>query len=122
MSLGSIVFTTLLGALMFTGGSLSAQDADKPYYIQSDPLVVAKVKGTNQFLAYSKTVGKWNAFTFPEGVTAVPVVAAGVCAFQLEGEVITEIVAVDLQGNWCISRLPAASQKCMPIISDELTV
>lgn len=76
-----------------------AQDEDKSYHIQSDTLVVAKVKGTNEFLAYSKTVGKWNTFTFPQGVSAVPVVGSGVCAFQLEGEAITEVVAVDLKGN-----------------------
>ena len=48
------------------GDSLAAQVTDRPIYVQSETLVVAKVKDTNQFLAYSKTVGKWNALTFPE--------------------------------------------------------
>ncbi len=99
-----------------------AQDADKSYYIQSDMLVVVKVKGANEFLAYSKTVGKWNSFTFPKAVMAVPVVGNGICAFQLEGEAITEVVAVDLKGNWCTSKLPAAAKKCVPIIADDVVV
>ena len=79
---------------------------------------MANVKGTNEFLAYSKKVGKWNSFTFPKGVTAIPVVGNGVCAFQLEGEAITELVAVDLKGNWCISKLSAAAKKCVPYVDD----
>jgi len=122
MSIRSIVFATTLTCLSLAGGSILAQDADKSYYIQSDTLVVAKVKGTNEFLAYSKTVGKWNSFTFPKGVTAVPVVGNGVCAFQLEGEAITEVVAVDLKGNWCSSKLPAAAKKCVPIIAEDVAV
>lgn len=122
MSVRSILVTTLLAALMCTRGSAFAQDTDKSYYIQTDNLVVAKVKSTNQFLAYSKTVGKWSPFTFPKGVTAVPVGTNGVCAFSLEGEAITEIVAVDHKGNWCTSKLPAASQTCVPIISRESEV
>ena len=122
MSIRSIMFTTLLAGLTITGGSLFAQDTDKSYYIHNDTLVVAKVKGTNQFLAYSKTVGKWNIFTFPDGVTAVPVLGNGPCVFQLEGEAITEIVAVDNKGNWCKSKLPAATQKCVPIVAGKVAV
>ncbi len=105
-----------------SGGSLYAQDTEKAYYVQTDTLVVAKVNGTNQFLAYSKMVGKWRPFTFPEGVTAVPVVGKDVCAFQLQGEAITEILAVDIRGNWCKSKLPAATQNCTPIVDDDLAV
>jgi len=122
MSVRSIMFTTLLAGLTFTGGSLFVQDTDKSYYIQNDTLVVAKVKGTNQFLAYSKTVGKWNTLTFPDGVTAVPILGNRTCAFQLDGKAINEIVAVDNKGNWCTSKLPAATQKCVPIISDNVAV
>ena len=122
MSVRSVMFTTLLAGLATTGGSLLAQDTDKSYYIHNDTLVVAKVKGTNQFLAYSKTVGKWNTFTFPDGVTVVPVLGNGPCVFQLEGEVITEIVAVDNKGNWCKSKLPAATQKCVPLIAGKVAV
>lgn len=122
MSKPSIVVAATLMSLLLAGGSTFAQDTDKSYHIQSDTLIVAKVKGTNEFLAYSKTVGKWTSFTFPKGVEAVPVVGNGVCAFQLEGEAITEVVAVDLKGNWCSSKLPAAAKKCVPIIADDVAV
>jgi hypothetical protein len=122
MSIRSILFTTMLAYLTLIGGSLLAQDTAKPYYLQSDTLVISRVSGSNEFLAYSKKTGKWNAFTFPEGITAVPVLGNGVCAFQLEGKSITEIVAVDLKGNWCSSKLPAAAQKCVPLIADDVAV
>ena len=122
MFIRCILFATTLMCLSLAGRSMFAQDPDKSYHIQSDTLVVAKVKGTNEFLAYSKKVGKWNTFTFPKGVTATPVVGNGVCAFQLEGEAITELVAVDLKGNWCTSKLPAPAKKCVPIIADEVAV
>ena len=122
MFVRSIMFTTLLAGLTITGGSLFAQDTGKSYYIHNETLVVAKVKGTNQFLAYSKMVGKWNTFTFPDGVTAVPVLGGGPCVFQLEGEAITEIVAVDNKGNWCKSKLPASTQKCVPLVNNNVAV
>jgi hypothetical protein len=122
MSIRSIVFTTTLTCLSLAGGSLLAQDTAKSYHIQNDTLVVAKVNGSNEFLAYSKKTGKWNAFTFPEGITAVPVLGNGVCTFQLEGQAITEIVAVDLKGNWCSSKLLAATQKCVPLVADDVAV
>lgn len=46
----------------------------------------------------------------------------GVCLFQLEGEAITELVAVDLKGNWCISKLLAAAKNCVAIVEDEVAV
>ena len=122
MSVRSVIYTTTLTCLTLAGGSLTAQEADRPTYVQSDTLVVAKVKDTNQFLAYSKTVGEWKAFTFPEGIRAVPVVEHGVCAFSLEGEAITGLVAIDLKGNWCGLRLPAPARKCMPVIATDVAV
>jgi hypothetical protein len=122
MSIRSIVCVTTLTCLSLVAGSLVAQDAGKSYYIRSFTLVVARVKGTNEFLAYSKTVGKWNSFTFPEGVTAVSVLGTGVCMFQLEGEAITEVVAVDLKSNWCTSKLSGAAKKSVPIISEDVAV
>ena len=122
MLIRSILFATALMFLSLVGASTFAQDADKSYHIQSDTLVVVKVKETNEYLAYSKRVGKWNAFTFPKGVTATPVIGGDVCAFKLEGEAIAELVAVDLNGNWCTAKLPAPAQKCSPIIADEVAV
>jgi len=125
MFLRSVMYMTMLTCLTLTGGaggSLVAHAADRPVYIQSETLVVVQVKDTNRFLAYSKAVGKWNAFTFPEAVRAVPVMSGGVCAFLLEGEAVTELVAVDLKGNWRKSKLPAAARKCVPIVTDDVAV
>ena len=46
MSTRSFVFATTLTCLSLAEGSILAQDADKSYHIQSDTLVVTKVKGT----------------------------------------------------------------------------
>lgn len=122
MSFRIVLFATSLMCLSLTGVSIFAQDAEKSYHIQSDTLVVVKVHGANEYLAYSKNVGKWSSFAFPEGIKAVPVVGNGVCAFHLKGEAITELVAVDLKGNWCSSKLPAATKNCFPIIANDIAV
>lgn len=113
-----------LAVLPFNSGLLFAQDAAKyvVYYLQSDSVVVADVTNSNEFLAYGKTVGKWNRFTFPQGVRAIPVVDDGVFAFSIEGEKIAEIVAVDLQGNWHKLTLPVPAKKCVPRVSEKLAV
>ena len=122
MSIRSILFATMLTCLSLAKGSILAQDSDTTYYVQGDNLVVAKVKGTNEFLAYSTKVGKWNSFTFPKGVEATAVVQTGFAAFGLEGEEITDVVAVDAKGNWCTSKLSAAAKKCIPILTEHVAV
>src|SRR5687768_5204746 len=99
------------------GSGLLAQDPGKTVYLQSDQLVVAQVKDSNAYLAYGKKAGKWNRFDFPQGVNAVPVLSGGVCAFELTGDAVRELVAVDLKGSWRTIKLAAAAQKCVPIVS-----
>ena len=124
MDLRRIAIAAILMALpsaAWTNGLL-AQEASKLIYIQSDSLIIAQRKDSNVFLAYSKKSGKWNRFEFPAGVTAVPVVSGGVCAFQTEGDAIHELVAVDSKGNWQTSKLAAPARQCVPIVSELLAV
>jgi hypothetical protein len=116
------MYASTLGYLTVAGGLLAGQETDKPFYVMNHTLVVAKVTETTRFLAYSRTVGEWNEFTFPEGVSTVPVVEGNICAFLLEGEAITELVAIDVKGNWCRSKLPATARKCVPIVQDNVAV
>lgn len=115
----------LMGAAMalplFASGATPSQESPRPYVFLTTALFVAKVDGANEFRAYSKTVGKWNSFTFPDDVTAVPVAngAGGCCAFQVEGAAVTELVAIDLQGKWCNTRIPATAMKCDPLVTDK---
>lgn len=117
--IASLVIVLSLAA---EGAGQFGQDANRPVYIQSEQLVIAQVRDTNTFLAYSKKVGKWNRFEFPAGVTAIPVVSGAVCAFQLAGDAIKQIVAVDLKGNWQTMDLAEATREAVPIVSDQLAV
>lgn len=117
-----VVLATTVTLLAFTGGSLSAQQSQEGYTLQSDSLVLARVEGSNTFLAHSTRAGKWNSYSFPEGVSATPVVSHGACAFDLQGDAITEVVAVDQDGNWCSSRLPAVVKKCSAAVGDGVAV
>ena len=121
------LIAAVLAGLTVVSGSLLAQDASEHvahhqthssgswHYLRSDSLIVARVKDSNEFLAYGKSGGNWNAFTFPQGVKATPVIGNHVCAFNIEGEQVTEIVAVDILGNWRKSKLPAPAKKCLVI-------
>lgn len=113
-------FLSALTSLILANGESVGEDVAEPPFIQTDSLVIARVKDTNSFLAYSESVGKWNTFTFPEGVNSKPVYGKGVCAFYAEGENITELVAVDLQGNWCTLTLTVPVKKCTPFMSDKV--
>ncbi|MCH7727798.1 MAG: hypothetical protein IH991_15155 [Planctomycetes bacterium] len=119
MIVRSIQVSAFLSVLLFTGQAAIAQDEEKPFFIQSEQLIIAKVTDTNDFLAYGKELGKWTKHSFPDGVTAVPVVGNDVCAFSLKGDK----VAVDRAGNWRPFKLPmATATHCVPIISDTLAV
>ena len=101
---------------------LYGQDFGKTNYIQSDQLVVAQVRDSNAYLAYGKKAGKWNRFEFPQGVSAVPVLSGSVGAFELTGDAVAELVAVDLKGSWRTIKLVESTQKCVPIISEQVVV
>jgi hypothetical protein len=118
-----VLAATLAGFSLSIGGSgLIAQDPGKTVYLQNDQLVVARVKDSNAYLAYGKKAGKWNRFEFPQGVLAVPVLSGGVCAFELTGDAVRELVAVDLKGSWKTIKLFDAAQKCEPIVSEQVAV
>jgi hypothetical protein len=124
MQRNHIVIASLAILLSFAAGSanLFGQDATRPVFVQSDQLIVAQVRDSNAFLAYSKKVGKWNRFEFPAAVAAVPVVSGGVIAFQLNGNGIKELVAVDSKGTWQTSPLAKETTEAIPIVSDQLAV
>jgi hypothetical protein len=117
------IATTLIGLYLSLGdGGLRGQDLGKTVYVQSDQLVVAQVRASTAWLAYGKKAGKWNRFDFPEGVAATPVLSSGVCAFELAGDAVRELVAVDLKGNWKTIKLIDAAQKCVPIVAEQVAV
>ena len=123
MIVRSIPVSALFGALFVASQAAIAQDGEQPLFIQSEHLIVAKVTDSNEFLAYGKVTGKWTKHSFPDGVTAVPVMADDVCAFSLKGDKVAEIVAVDRAGNWRPFKLPmATATHCVPIVTDTLAV
>ena len=117
------IATILIGVtLSLAGSGLRAQALGDTIYLQSEQLVVAQVKDTRAYLAYGKKAGKWNRFEFPEGVVATPVLSGSVCAFELTGDAVRELVAVDVKGNWKTVKLIDAAQKCVPIVSDQVAL
>lgn len=118
-----VLVATLAGmSLSMAGSGLRGQDFGTTVYLQSDQLVVAQIKDSTAYLAYGKKAGKWNRFEFPRGVTVVPVLSGSVCAFELTGDAVGELVAVDLKGSWKTIKLVEATQKCVPIISEQVAV
>ena len=89
-------------------------------YIEGGNIVVAPVDGANSFQVYSKEVGEWSKVSFPKGVAAIPVIGSDVCTFKLEGEEITELVAIDSKGKAVKQELPKAATLCNPIVSGKL--
>ena len=120
MILRNVLNTAIVACVVLSGATSFSQETTNSNVIQTNALIVVKVTDSNEYLAYSKTVGKWNRFVFPDGVTAKPVFGKGVCAFYVEGESIEQIVAVDLQGNWCPKELTAPQKKCIPFMSDKV--
>ncbi|MEQ8790312.1 MAG: hypothetical protein RIC55_28715 [Pirellulaceae bacterium] len=121
MNIQTSTFGALLTFFLSIGGS--AQEAGGPHYLQGEHLIVTQVKDANEFLAYSKVSGKWARHTFPDDVVATPVMGDRVCAFQLEGEKITELVVVDRQGEWrTVKLLMSTGSTCVPVVSSALAV
>jgi hypothetical protein len=99
-----------------------AQNPKHAGMIQSGDLIVTPVFGSDDFLAYSKRTGQWRKHTFPKGVTVVPVAAGSVVAFSSEGREVSELIAVDRDGNWRTFNLPRPAANCVPIVSQRLAV
>jgi len=107
----------------WTGPRASREDLVNRRFVEGGDLIVARVSGSTDFLAYSKNTGKWRKHTFAETLTAIPVVGKTVAAFSIGGREVMELVAVDRDGNWHPLPLkkPAAT-RCSPVISDHLAV
>lgn len=101
--------------------ALVAQDAKSPHYIRAGHLIVARVEASNTFSAYSTKSGKWASHTFPDGIEATPVASNHCVAFQLSGESLTELVAVDENGTWRVHKLTnPAKGGCLPYLGQSL--
>lgn len=87
-----------------------------PMGIPTGDVILVKGPEPNEYLAWSPADGRWRSHTFPKGVTATFVIGGSGCVFHLEGDAITELVAVDRRGRWCFCKLPAAAKQCIPIV------
>ena len=87
-----------------------------------EALVVARMGDSNQFAAYSKLTGEWTVHEFENGVTAIPLLGNNLAVFQLRGERINELVAVDSNGKWQRQKLPESTQECVPVVSSNISV
>ena len=94
--------------------------ANEPNWVGNDTLVVVQIAGSNSFAAYSKHSGKWSTHSFPDGVVAIPVISGNCAAFQLTGEGISEVVAIDRNGEWRTRRLIQAANQCVPIVGNDV--
>lgn len=84
--------------------------------IPTGDVILVKGPEPNEYLAWSPADGRWRSHTFPKGVTATFVIGGSGCVFHLEGDAITELVAVDRRGRWCFCKLPAAAKQCIPTV------
>lgn len=87
-----------------------------PMGIPTGDVILVKGPEPNEYLAWSPADGRWRSHTFPKGVTAIIVIGWSGCVFHLEGDAITELVAIDRRGRWCFCKLPAAAKQCIPIV------
>lgn len=83
-------------------------------------LLVVPVEKDNAFAAYSKHTGKWSTHTFPKGIVVVPVVSGNCAVFMLVGENISEVAAVDRNGEWRTCRLNQKTNRCDPVIGSDV--
>jgi len=94
---------------------------DGPSHLKNETLVVARIGDSNTFAAYSKYSGKWLTHTFAEGLTVFPVMVESLVAFQVEGDTVTELVAVDRNGKWRTHQLPdTGSRTCTPFVGSDV--
>ena len=96
-------------------------DDNGPSHLNNETLVVARIGNSNTFAAYSKHSGKWLTHTFAEGITAIPVMGESLVAFQVTGDKVTELVAIDRDGIWRTQKLPkTGSRTCTPIVGSDV--
>jgi hypothetical protein len=111
------LFVTVLVGLLCVPNSASfgqdvgAANATRTTSLDAGTFVLVAVKGSNQFLSYGTDDGQWDRHEFAAGVSSKPYIdRAGVmglsgpiratAGFQLDGESITELVAVDSKGRF----------------------
>ncbi len=85
------------------------------HMVMGGDVILVKGPEPNEYLAWSPADGRWRSHTFPKGVTATFVIGGGI-VFLLEGDAITELVAIDRRGRWCFCKLPAAAKRCIPVV------
>lgn len=117
---------TLLAFVSFSFATICSfpvnADDGRPDYVENGTLVVARIGDSNQFAAYSKFTGDWTIHAFSSDVTVVPVLGNDLAIFKLEGDRITELVAVDSHGRWQRQKLRESTQKCIPLVASSIGV
>ena len=109
------VLLTLVG-IVISMPKVAAEEK-LPQWVGTDSLVVAYVKGSNRFAAYSKLSGNWTTHSFSDDVKPIPIVSRNLVAFRLDGKSVKELVAVDERGEWQVHKLPAPiSTPCIPVV------
>ncbi|KAA1257533.1 hypothetical protein LF1_00200 [Rubripirellula obstinata] len=96
-------------------------DDGQPSHLRNETLIVARIGDSNAFTAYSKHSGKWSTHAFAEGATVFPVMGKTLAAFQVAGDSVAELVAIDKNGVWRTQKLPTAgSRTCTPVIGSDV--
>ena len=121
LAVASITYVALSAAssIASAGGNFGGID-QQPYValFGGGDLIVARVKGTNTFTAYSKHSGVWRSHTFAKNLSVVPISGSdGCCGFRCAGGNIDELVAVDREGNWRRHKLATTTKECNPVVS-----
>jgi hypothetical protein len=87
-------------------------------------LVVARIAEPNAFAAYSKLSGEWTTFAFPKDAKVTPLTADSLIAFVVENAELTQLVAVDQNGQWRTRQLDKptgpADSPVNPIVGREV--
>lgn len=116
----AVLSLTALASAMLHPQPVSADDSG-PSHLKNETLVVARIGESNSFAAYSKHSGTWSIHKFADGLTAIPVLGQTLIAFQVSGDAVAELVAVDKNGEWRTHKLPKiGARTCTPIIASDV--
>ena len=118
-NLATLGFVLLASAMLHPHAGFA--DDNGPSHLKNETLVVARIGDSNSFAAYSKHSGKWSIHKFADGLTVVPVLAQTLVAFQVSGDSVAELVAVDKNGEWRTHKLPSVgSRTCTPFVASHV--
>lgn len=116
----AVLSLTVLASAMQHPQPVSAED-NGPSHLKNESLVVARIGDSNSFAAYSKHTGKWLIHKFANGLTVIPVLGQTLVAFQVSGDRVAELVAVDKSGEWRTHKLPKiGTRTCTPIVGSDV--